>query len=102
MGAQEDLRDVLARLELLDAVVSALERYAEVGETIAACADETDAARRLQDLLGVSETAAVKVLSMPWRRWTRDGQRELRSRRDEQLVRRDELIARRDSTASGV
>ncbi len=88
-GHREDLRDVLARLELLDAVVSALERHAEVGETIASRADETEAARRLQDLPGVSETAAVEVLNMPWRRWARDGQRELRPRRDEQIVRRD-------------
>jgi DNA gyrase/topoisomerase IV subunit A len=97
MQSPRDRNDELA-LEILAALVAALERHAEVGETIISSADEQEAARRLQDLLGASEMAAVEVMNMQWRRWTRDGQTELQSRRDELLARRDDLIARRDSS----
>jgi DNA gyrase/topoisomerase IV subunit A len=97
MEAHSDPRNDLAALELLDALVAALDRRVEVGEAITSSADEHVAVRRLQDLLGVSESPAKEVLNMQWRRWTRDGQAELRSRRDELLARRDDLIARRDA-----
>jgi DNA gyrase/topoisomerase IV subunit A len=92
-----DPRNELQVLELLDALVTALDRHAEVGETIASSADAQEAVRRLQDLLGVSETAAIEVLNVQWHRWTRNGRTELRARRDELLARRDDLLARRDA-----
>lgn len=97
MDAHGDPRHELRVLELLDALVVALERHAEVGETIASSADAQEAVRRLQDLLGVSELAAVEVSNIQWRKWTREERAKLRSRRDELLARRDDLIARRDS-----
>jgi DNA gyrase/topoisomerase IV subunit A len=97
MDASADPRNELFELELLDALVMAQERHAEVGETISSCADSQEAVLRLQDLLGVSESAAAEVLNSQWRRLTRDERTELRSRRDQLLARRDDLIAQRDS-----
>jgi DNA gyrase/topoisomerase IV subunit A len=69
-------------LELLDAIAAALERRSEVLAVVESSDEEEEAVRRLTELLGVSELAAVEVLNMQWRRLTRQGRAEIYERRD--------------------
>lgn len=65
-----DQRELDGRLEILDALVAALERRSVVLEAIESSDEAEDAVRRLRELLGVSEAAASEVLNMQWRRLT--------------------------------
>jgi DNA gyrase/topoisomerase IV subunit A len=65
-------RDRQRRVELLDALLAALARRDEVSEVVGASDDSDQAAERLQKLLGVSSVAAIEILNMPWRGFTRD------------------------------
>jgi DNA gyrase/topoisomerase IV subunit A len=81
------------RLAILDALLRALERRGELGDAIAAAADEEAAVSEVQQILGVAREPAIEVLNMSWRRWTSEGRRELAGRRDELQARRDELTS---------
>jgi DNA gyrase/topoisomerase IV subunit A len=73
--AQE--RDRVSRLELLDALLVALDRRHEVSDVVWASEDSDRAVERLRELLGVSEVAAIEILNTQWRRFTRDGRQFL-------------------------
>jgi DNA gyrase/topoisomerase IV subunit A len=71
------------KLELLDALLAALDRREEVSDVVSASEDSDRAVERLRELLGVSPLAAVEILNMQWRRFTRDGRQELLDRINE-------------------
>ncbi len=71
------------RLTLLDALVLAADRRAEVADLVAAAENPTAAVRNVQRLLGVSREAATDVLNTQLRRWTRADREDLVRRRDE-------------------
>ncbi len=69
-GPRSDEETVHAtqRLEVLDAIVAAIERRDEVHEAIASSPSADQARARLVALLGVSDVGAVAVLDLQWRR----------------------------------
>jgi DNA gyrase/topoisomerase IV subunit A len=71
------------QLELLDAMLAALDRRDEVSDVVSASEDSEHAVARLCELLGVSPLAAVEILTMQWRRFTRAVRQEIQSRIDE-------------------
>jgi DNA gyrase/topoisomerase IV subunit A len=73
----------LQRLEILEALLSAIDRRDEAFEAVVSSADPLDAAARLRVLLGVSDVAASEILNMQWRRFTQTERTALRDRRDE-------------------
>jgi DNA gyrase/topoisomerase IV subunit A len=73
----DQIRDRESRLELLDALLVALDRRHEVSDVVWASEDSDRAVQRLQKRLGVSAVAAVEILNMPWRRFTRDDRQHL-------------------------
>jgi len=89
MGGDEGSDDAIrkdraeARLQILDALVTALDRR---GEVLAAVfeAEDTEVARRaVIDLLGVSELGADAVLELQVRRLSRRETQRIRAERDE-------------------
>jgi DNA gyrase/topoisomerase IV subunit A len=73
-------RDRESRLELLDALLAALDRRDEVSDVVSASEDTDQAVERLRELLGVSPLAAVEILNMQWRRFTHDERQMLQDR----------------------
>lgn len=71
------------RLEILDAVALAQNRYAEVSEAIAASADKYEARAAVGRLLGVREDVAGAVTELIWFRLTAADRRQVREDRDE-------------------
>jgi DNA gyrase/topoisomerase IV subunit A len=78
---QEWARD--RRLELLEALLAALDRREEVSDVVSASKDPDEAVERIQELLRVSPVAAVEILNMQWRRFTRADRQEIQSRIEE-------------------
>jgi len=71
-----------ARLQILDALVTALDRRGEM-LAVVSDAEDTDAARRtLIDLLGVNEVGADAILELPVRRLPRREAQRVRDERD--------------------
>lgn len=67
--SQDDARrHALERLEYLDAFAAAIDRRTEVFEAIAASPSADDARTTIADLLGISDSGAVAVLDLQWRR----------------------------------
>jgi DNA gyrase/topoisomerase IV subunit A len=92
MGTEKTELELLDdRLQMFDALLLALEQRDELGDAIAAAADEEAAVSEVQQILGVAREPAIEVLNMSWRRWTSEGRRELAHRRDELQARRAEL-----------
>jgi DNA gyrase/topoisomerase IV subunit A len=93
MGTEPSEIELLEdRLVILDTLLLALERRVELGDAIAAAADEEAAVSEVQEILGVAREPAIEVLNMSWRRWTSSERRELAGRRDELRARRDQLL----------
>lgn len=59
-------------LELLNALVAALDRRHEISDVVWASEDSDRAGQRLEELLGVSAVAAVEILNTPWRQFAHD------------------------------
>jgi DNA gyrase subunit A len=79
-------QDARPRLEILEAIIAAVDRRVEVVEVVAET-DNADAARgRIAELLAVTEVGVLAVLDLQLRR---SSQREVQRLRDE----RDELRA---------
>ena len=79
-GARERERE---RLEMVDALVLAGERRAELTDLVAAADNPVAAVPAVQQLLGVSATAAMEVLNTQLRRWTTADRDDLVRRRDD-------------------
>ena len=73
----DEQRDRDRRLELLNALLVALDRRQEVSDVVWASENSDDAAQRLQELLGVSSVTAVEILNLQWRRFARNGRQTL-------------------------
>jgi DNA gyrase/topoisomerase IV subunit A len=73
-------RERLLELELLEALVAALDRRNEVSDVVSASEDSDHAVERLRELLGVSAVAAVEILNIQWRRFTRAEKQGLQDR----------------------
>lgn len=72
------------RLDVLDALVAAQDRYDEVSATVEHAADDDDAASQLMALLTLPRRElAVMVLDLQLRRRTQAGRRLLHTERDE-------------------
>ncbi|OSY44137.1 MULTISPECIES: hypothetical protein [Pseudonocardia] len=72
------------RLAVLDAVVMAQDRYAEVSDAIAASADRYAARAAISRLLGVREDMAARAITeLVWFRLTVADRRQTREERDE-------------------
>jgi DNA gyrase/topoisomerase IV subunit A len=54
------------RLEILEALLDAVDRRDEVPDVVSSSDDTDHAAERLRQLLGVSPVAAVEILNMQW------------------------------------
>ena len=80
VSEQEIARD---RLAVLEAVLHALDRRAEVAEVIASAETEEGAVDAVKRLLGISRVHAIEVLNLQLRRTTRSGHADIRRRRDE-------------------
>jgi DNA gyrase/topoisomerase IV subunit A len=75
------------RLEILDAVARAQDRYAEVSAVIAASADKYEARAAVGRLLGVREDMAGRaVTELIWFRLTAADRRQVREDRDEVIA----------------
>jgi len=59
------------RLAILETLLVALDRHTEVSDAVIASQDPTEALERVRRLLDVSEAAAIEILSLQWRRFTR-------------------------------
>lgn len=84
MNQERDTQIVLARarLEILNAIVAAQNRHAEVSAAIASAPDQRAAIRAVAELPGVGEVPARAIADLPWRRLTKDSQRQVREERD--------------------
>lgn len=75
------------RLEILDAVVMAQDRYAEVSDVIAASVDKYEARVAVGRLLGVREDMAGRAITeLIWFRLTAADRRRVREDRDEVIA----------------
>lgn len=63
---------VAQRVEIMSAVVAAIERRADVVEAISNSATQQDALVAVQTLLGVSHYGALAILELTLRRFTED------------------------------
>jgi DNA gyrase/topoisomerase IV subunit A len=77
--AKEQLR---ARLEMLEAMIVAAQRRADVFGIVDNSDDPTDARHKLADLLALSDAGAGAVLSMPVGRLARSEQDKIQAERD--------------------
>jgi DNA gyrase/topoisomerase IV subunit A len=77
-----DIDDVIRRerLEILEAILAAIDRRSEVSDVIAASETAEDALPRLRELLGISQVGAMEILNMQWRRLARAERREIPER----------------------
>lgn len=66
----ERRKDDVERLHILEALVSATARRAEVLQSIGDAANAPEAVAAMRDLLGVSEVAAEAVVDLQLRRFT--------------------------------
>ncbi|MGH8961707.1 MAG: DNA gyrase subunit A [Jatrophihabitantaceae bacterium] len=71
------------RLEILDALVAALERRTEVFDVIAASVSADAARERLSEMLGVSEIGATAVLDLQSRRFAQIEAQRIADERDQ-------------------
>jgi len=68
MNAEERTR-VLQRLEILDALVAALDRRQEVFDVIVASPSAEHARASIAGLLGITDIGAMAILDLQWRRF---------------------------------
>ena len=80
--ARVDIDDVMRRerLELLEAILAAIDRRSEVSDVVASSESADDAVDRLRELLGISQMGAMEILNMQWRRLARAERREIQQR----------------------
>lgn len=71
------------RLEILEAILAALERHHEVSDVVASSETASEARARLRELLGISQVAATEILNMQWRRLARAERQEMQARINE-------------------
>jgi len=74
---------VQERLELLDAIVAAVARYADVAAAIALAQDRAAARAAVGTLLGVAETGARAVMDLRWGELHAESRNLLRAERDD-------------------
>jgi DNA gyrase/topoisomerase IV subunit A len=70
-------------LEMLEAILAAIDRRDEVMDTVSSSDDADQAAEGLRQLLGVSSFAAVDLLNMRWRMFTRAERQKVQDRINE-------------------
>jgi DNA gyrase/topoisomerase IV subunit A len=80
---EQQRAQAVERLEMFDALVTAIDRRAEVLHVVEEAQDVQVAAARLRDLLGISEIAATMVLDLQVRRLTIDERARFARARDE-------------------
>ena len=81
LGREPTWRDVdLDRLHLIQTLVDAIERHAEVSDTIVSSKTEESAKDAVAQMLGVCDMCATEVMNMQWRRLSREGLADLRRR----------------------
>ncbi|WP_181784548.1 hypothetical protein [Pseudonocardia pini] len=90
---REQLTLATNRLAVLDTVVQAQNRYAQVAEVIAAAPDSDAAAAAVADLLGVPPLLGRAVCDLSWRRLAADSRRQALEDRDETAAYVRELTA---------
>lgn len=88
MVTDVESRRAAERFGLLDAIVTALDRRAEVLEVISASEDANTARRGLIQVLAVTEMGASAILELQMRRYTRAKTRRVRAERDDASARR--------------
>lgn len=71
------------RLEILEALVAAIERRSEVFEAIAASKSADHARIGLAEMLRVSEIGATAILDLQWRRMAEDERNRIVADRDQ-------------------
>ncbi len=79
----ERRKDDVERLQILEALVSATARRAEVLQVIGDAANAPEAAAALRELLGVGEVAAEAVVDLQLRRFTEKERDRLTATLDE-------------------
>jgi DNA gyrase subunit A len=82
-GDAEEQRLWSQRLEVLDAIVAAIDRRDEVHTVIVSSPSAEQARTRLVALLGVSEVGAVAILDLQWRRLAELERTRIVAERDE-------------------
>lgn len=85
--AAAHLRAERERLHLLEAIVSALDRRAEVVETIGSSVDVEQSREALRELLEVDELGAMAVLDLQLRRFSEVQRTKIAEDRDDLLAR---------------
>jgi DNA gyrase/topoisomerase IV subunit A len=80
--AQVDIDDVMRheRLEILEAILAAIDRHSEVSDVVASSETADDALAHLRELLGISQVGAMEILNMQWRRLARAERRDIQRR----------------------
>jgi DNA gyrase/topoisomerase IV subunit A len=80
--ARVDIDDVMRRerLEILEAILAAIDRRSEVSDVVASSETAADALVRLRQLLGISQVGAMEILNMQWRRLARAERRDIQGR----------------------
>lgn len=79
-GMEEDERHTRDELEILEALVRAIEQRDEVFQVIDDSEDVDEAIRRVGQLLGVGAVSSRAVLDLQVRRFTRNQRRAMASR----------------------
>jgi DNA gyrase/topoisomerase IV subunit A len=74
------------RLRILDALVKALDRRAEVMTLIADAEDGDIASERLAQVLDVTKMGATAIVNLQLHRFTRGGVQRIRAERDDQAA----------------
>ena len=77
------LRELRARLALIEARLQAVERREEIVELIGGSANPRQAERRLRELLDLSSEQAHFVLELPWGELTKAAVERMRQERDD-------------------
>jgi DNA gyrase subunit A len=77
-----DIDDVMRRerLEILEAILAAIDRSCEVSDVVASSETADDARARLRELLGISHVGAMEILNTQWRRLARAERRDIQRR----------------------
>jgi DNA gyrase/topoisomerase IV subunit A len=66
-------------MEILEAILAAVERHHEVSDVVASSETASEARARLRELLEISDVAATEILNMQWRRLARVERQEMQS-----------------------
>jgi DNA gyrase/topoisomerase IV subunit A len=81
---ENQVRLATDRLEILDAIAAAQERYGEISDVIARAADKRAATTAIAQLIGVREDMGARAISeLTWHRLTAESRRQVQQDRDE-------------------